>query len=415
VRQTTSADLSNSDVAGCSASISESEVVRACSFQLSSILAPTDIVAFSSRLDPSLDQIVSALLSNSGVPGDSASFSESGVAGYQYCSILVPANIARLSDQFGQSRAPLSIQRAPSVAESISVEFPISRPAGNSASFSPSVGSTGSCYEISSILTQSGNAHLVSQPDSSVVRKVSTEVPISGPAECSASFSDSGLAGGSSYAISSMVAQSGVAALSSQSDSSVAQTISTGIQISGPAASSAWFSDSGIAFGPSFGISGVIARSAMPGDSSALGRSASSISSRLTWLASLAGCAVEVSTNQSWPSPVWADSELWPEVDGDDAQQELESSAGKVTEAVVGSLAVVLGIAGGMVFFRLLRRKRDAPEPSCHEATVEDVSADPSDGFCESLAQGCGSFDEFTDEAFFVSSGAPSWMDKGGR
>jgi hypothetical protein len=63
-----------------------------------------------------------------------------------------------------------------------------------------------------------------------------------------------------------------------------------------------------------------------------------------------------------------------------------------------------------MVVLRMLHQKGDASESSGHEATVEEVGADPSDVFSESLAHGCRSFDEVADEAVFVSGGAPLWM-----
>jgi hypothetical protein len=80
-------------------------------------------------------------------------------------------------------------------------------------------------------------------------------------------------------------------------------------------------------------------------------------------------------------------------------------SAGQIAGGVVGSLAAALGIAAGLIFMLILRRKRDAHEPSCHEAEVEDLEGDTADYFSEVLTEGCSSFSDDMDEMFLRSCG----------
>jgi hypothetical protein len=365
VRPTRSADFGSSGVAD-SPSLFDSGTVDASLFNLSSILARTRTPAFSSQLDASFGRIVSGDFSNTHVVGESASFSWSGIArqsSFDVSSILASSRIAGLSNRFGRSLDSLSVRLGPSVEDVLNEVRP------------------------------------------SVVQTTSGELSISGPTGTSAWFSDSSVAHGSSFASSSVIARSIIASLSIQPDLSVVRSISAELSISGPTGTSAWFSDSGIPHGSSFGVSSAWARTAAPDDSSAIGLPLSLVGSGRIGATSIPGPEVQARNSRS----------LLPAGDVGEAQGEAKSSAGKIAGAVVGSVAAGLGIAGGVVVFRMLRRKSDPPESSYHEATVEEVDTDPSDEFSQTLAQGCGSFDEFTDEAFFVSGGAPLWREDGGQ
>jgi hypothetical protein len=283
---------------------------------------------------------------------------------------------------------------------------------GGSASACQSLNARESSFDVSSVFARSEQALFSNQLDGSVSQSDSARLSISGPTDSSALFSESDVSGKYSDAVATIIARSGIAPLSTHPDSSIVQRISAKVPISDSAWDSASFSDSDFAHGSFVGVSSVIARSAGAGDLSVVEPSLSFLGSPLTGLTSIARIDIQGSSSVPLRNPVYDDPDVWPAADGaGDAQQKGELSAGKITGGVVGSLAAALCIAGGLVFLLLFRRKRQAPEPSCHETTVENVSADPSDGVSECLSHGCGSFDEFTDEAFCVAGGAPNWMD----
>jgi hypothetical protein len=357
-------DLSDSSVTGVSASFPESVIVGRSSFKVSSVLASSGSIAISRQVDTLLNQIAYTDLSDSSVTGGSESFPESVIVGrssFEVSSVLASSGIADLSNQFGGSPGARSIQLDPSV-EGLSKDL-----------------------------------------GRSVVETVSTEMPMSGQVGEASSFSGSGIARGSSSEVSSALAPSEIDGLSNRLDTLVARGLSVDFPVSDVPGNSALCSDSGVARPQSFGVSSIICPSTPPGNSLVVGLSLSFGCSQLMGLTSIADQAVQGSGNQSLRPLVSGESDVWPGLGAGEAQQAGSLSAGEIAGGVVGSLGAALGLAAGVIFLLILRRKRDAPGPSCHESCVETPEGDTFEEFSEVFSEVNGSFDEAPDEALHLS------------